>query len=54
MIPVINSYRLEENLPNAVMLIYPDAAHGSLFQYHESFARHAVAFLSVESASAVY
>lgn len=54
MIPVINSYRLEENLPNAVLLVYPDAGHGSLFQYHESFARHAGAFLSGGSESAVY
>ena len=54
MIPVTNSYWLSENLPNAVMLIYPDAGHGSLFQYHESFARHANAFLRVDSESAVY
>jgi pimeloyl-ACP methyl ester carboxylesterase len=54
MIPVANSYWLGENLPNAVMLIFPDAGHGSLFQYHESFARHANAFLSVDSESAVY
>jgi pimeloyl-ACP methyl ester carboxylesterase len=54
MIPVVNSYRLVENLPNAVLLVYPDAGHGSLFQYHESFARHAAAFLSVGSESAVF
>jgi pimeloyl-ACP methyl ester carboxylesterase len=54
MIPVVNSYRLVENLPNAVLLTYPDAGHGSLFQYHESFARQASAFLSVSSESAVY
>ena len=54
MIPVANSYRLTENLPNVVLLTYPDAGHGSLFQYHESFARHATAFLSVNSESAVY
>lgn len=54
MIPVSNSYWLTENLPNAVMLIYPDAGHGSLFQYHESFARQANAFLSADSESAVY
>ena len=54
MIPVVNSYRLVENLPNAVLLTYPDAGHGSLFQYHDSFARQAAAFLSVTSESAVY
>jgi pimeloyl-ACP methyl ester carboxylesterase len=54
MIPIVNSYRLVENLPNAVLLAYPDAGHGSLFQYHESFARQAAAFLSISSESAVY
>src|SRR6266581_6386604 len=44
MIPVSNSYRLSENLPNAVLLTYPDAGHGSLFQFHESFTRHLSAF----------
>ena len=54
MIPVSNSYRLSENLPNAVLLTYPDAGHGSLFQYPESFTRHAEAFLSSDSESAAF
>ena len=54
MIPVSNSYRLVENLPNAVLLVYPDAGHGSLFQFHESFVRHATAFLGSESPFAPY
>ena len=54
MIPVPNSYRLSENLPNAVLLTYPDAGHGSLFQYPESFTRHAAAFLSSDSQSAAF
>jgi pimeloyl-ACP methyl ester carboxylesterase len=45
MIPVRNSYFLVEHLPNATLLVYPDAGHGSLFQYHESFVRQARLFL---------
>jgi pimeloyl-ACP methyl ester carboxylesterase len=48
MIPVRNSYWLSENLPNAVLLTYPDSGHGSLFQYHDSFTRQAEAFLASE------
>ena len=54
MIPVSNSYRLSENLANAVLLTYPDAGHASLFQYPESFTRHAAAFLSSDSESAAF
>lgn len=54
MIPVSNSYRLAENLPNAVLLGYPDAGHGSLFQFHDSFTRHAAAFLASDSPFAAY
>ena len=44
MIAVRNSYWLAENLPNAVLLTYPGAGHGSLVQYPDSFTRHAIAF----------
>src|SRR5467141_574201 len=54
MIPVRNSYWLAENLPNADQLVYPDPGHGSLFQYPESFCKHATAFLSSDSESAVF
>lgn len=54
MIPVPNSYWLSENLPNAVLLTYPDAGHGSLFQWHDSFTRQAKAFLVLDSPSAPY
>lgn len=54
MIPVANSYRLSEALPNAVLLTYPDSGHGSLFQFHESFTRQATAFLASDSAFAPY
>jgi pimeloyl-ACP methyl ester carboxylesterase len=48
MIPVRNSYALAEHLPRAMLLTYPDAGHGSLFQYHESFVRQASQFLDSE------
>jgi pimeloyl-ACP methyl ester carboxylesterase len=54
MVPVSNSYRLSEHLPNAVLLTYPDSGHGSLFQFHESFTRQAAAFLASESPYAPY
>ena len=41
----INSYILQQNLPNAQLIIYPDSAHGSLFQYPERFVRHVAMFL---------
>ena len=52
MIPVRNSYWLSENLPNAVLLTYPDSGHGSLFQFHKSFTRQAGGFLASDSAAA--
>ena len=54
MIPVSNSYFLSENLPNAVLMTYPDSGHGSLFQFHDSFTRQATAFLSSDSPFAPY
>ena len=54
MIAVSNSYRLTENLPNAILLVYPDSGHGSLFQFHESFTRQALAFLTSNSPFAAF
>ena len=54
MIPVQNSYWLSANLPNAVLLTYPNSGHGSLFQFHESFTRQAAAFLASNSKFAPY
>ena len=54
MIPVSNSYWLGENLPNAVLLAYPDSGHGSLFQFHDAFTRQVAAFLESDSPFAPY
>jgi pimeloyl-ACP methyl ester carboxylesterase len=42
----VNSFILQQNLPNAQLIIYPDSAHGSHHQYPELFVRHVSMFLS--------
>jgi pimeloyl-ACP methyl ester carboxylesterase len=42
----INSYILQQNIPDAQLILYPDAGHGSLYQYPERFVRHVSMFLS--------
>jgi pimeloyl-ACP methyl ester carboxylesterase len=44
-IPTINSYLLQQFLPNAQLILYPDANHGAHFQYPELFLAHARLFL---------
>jgi pimeloyl-ACP methyl ester carboxylesterase len=46
MIPTVNSQILADHLPNARLRIYPDAAHGFLFQYPQQFAELVSEFLS--------
>jgi pimeloyl-ACP methyl ester carboxylesterase len=44
-IPTRNSYVLQQTLPNAQLIIYPDANHGSFYQYPDLFVKHATLFL---------
>jgi pimeloyl-ACP methyl ester carboxylesterase len=46
MIPARYSYLLAGLLPDCRIKIYPDSAHGFLFQYHTEFAADVEAFLS--------
>jgi pimeloyl-ACP methyl ester carboxylesterase len=46
----INSWILQQNIPNAQLIIYPDANHGSQYQYPETFVRHVSMFLAEEAA----
>jgi pimeloyl-ACP methyl ester carboxylesterase len=42
----INSFILQQNIPNAQLILYPDSNHGSQYQYPERFVRHVSMFLS--------
>jgi pimeloyl-ACP methyl ester carboxylesterase len=41
----INSFNLQQSLPNAQLIVYPDTNHGSLYQYPDLFLTHVRTFL---------
>jgi len=42
----VNSFILQQNIPDAQLILYPDSNHGSQYQYPELFVRHVSIFLS--------
>ena len=46
MVPTPNSYDMAKRFPNAEIVIYPNSAHGGIFQYHEKFVKSALTFLN--------
>lgn len=44
-IPTINGFTLQQHLPNAQLIVYPDSSHGPQNQYPELFVAHATMFL---------
>ncbi len=45
MVPSSNSVDLARRLPNAELVLYEDAGHGGVFQYHQAFVKKALEFL---------
>ena len=45
MVPTKNTVGLDRRLPNSQLVIYPDAGHGGVFQFHEDFVKRALEFL---------
>jgi pimeloyl-ACP methyl ester carboxylesterase len=45
MVPTKNTVDLDRRLPNSQVVIYPDAGHGGVFQFHANFVKRALEFL---------
>jgi pimeloyl-ACP methyl ester carboxylesterase len=45
MVPSKNTVELDQRLPNSQLVIYPDAGHGGVFQFHADFVKRALEFL---------
>ena len=44
-IPTVNSYTLQQQLPNAELILFPESNHGSHFQFTEPFNVYLADFL---------
>jgi pimeloyl-ACP methyl ester carboxylesterase len=44
-VATVNSYILQQNLPNAELILFPDSSHGSHFQFTDSFNRYLTGFV---------
>jgi pimeloyl-ACP methyl ester carboxylesterase len=45
MVPSKNTVELDRRLPDSQLVLYPDAGHGGVFQFHEDFVKRALEFL---------
>jgi pimeloyl-ACP methyl ester carboxylesterase len=46
MVPTKNTYDLARRLPHGELVIYPDAGHGAVFQFHADFVPRSLEFLA--------
>jgi pimeloyl-ACP methyl ester carboxylesterase len=48
MVPTVNSFILQQELPDARLMLLPNSGHGAHFQYPEEFAEAAARFLAAD------
>lgn len=46
LVPVINATNMSKSIPGAQLIVYSNAGHGAIYQYHDEFIQAAVSFLS--------
>jgi pimeloyl-ACP methyl ester carboxylesterase len=46
MVPSSNTYDLSKRISNSEIIVYKDAGHGGIFQYHEAFVKSALTYLA--------
>ncbi|UXR69295.1 alpha/beta hydrolase [Staphylococcus sp. IVB6246] len=44
-VPTVNSYHMNDKIKDSSVIIYPNAGHGSIFQYAEAFSQELINFL---------
>lgn len=48
-VPTENSYLMHQKIANSQLIIYPQAGHGSIFQYARKFSKELLEFLEVKN-----
>jgi len=46
LVPVVNATNMANNIPGAQLIVYHDAAHGAIYQYHDEFVKATFDFLN--------
>jgi pimeloyl-ACP methyl ester carboxylesterase len=45
LVPVVNAINMSDSIRGARLIVFPDAGHGAIFQYHDAFVAAAIQFL---------